>query len=63
MQRIWPGRLVLSMAQPGATDVFLALARDQFVVMLAAQMDGSVACDSDGDIPRIVVELPLPGVN
>jgi hypothetical protein len=61
LQRIRPGRLVLSIVQPGASDIFLILARDQLVVTLAAQMDGSVAYASDGDIPRIVVELPIPG--
>ena len=61
LQRIRPGRLVLSIAQPGASDIFLILARDQLVVTLAAQMGGSVAYASDGDIPRIVVELPIPG--
>lgn len=59
LERIQPERLLLSMAQPGAADVFLVLARDQFIIMLAAQMNGSVACDFDGDIPRIVVELAV----
>ncbi len=56
------GRLVLSVAQDGAAEAFSATALDQFTVLLAAQIGGSVACDRGGEMPRLLIEVPVPSL-
>jgi hypothetical protein len=59
-RRISPERFVLSVMLSGAADSLPALVRDQFMAMLAIQLDGSMTCDFDGSMPRLSIELPIP---
>lgn len=60
-RRISPERLVLSIMRPGAADSLSALVRDQFIVMLTTQLEGSMTYDLGCDMPRLSIELPIPG--